>query len=510
MSLKHQFTLLFTGTLLILMLATALAVRHVAELTVRSDIEERLEAAALDTKAALSREIGRRGYLTRTNAGAVVRSALSPHTGITHVDLTYWMGNSASGFALSLTPSGPIYRELDPRKKVVVAADTLRREYWLKAGLGVVVRLGIGASLTEADRLADKLSSIFILAAGSGLVLLVGAIYALAHRLVSSPLDQLLNLTRQVTQGRLEAKPAGALLRRNDEIGVLARAFQDMLTALRKARDENQRLLLRSRRFNRELETRVLEATTALAEQNQALIDARQELAHHERLAALGQLAGNIAHELGTPLSTLSGYLQLALADSGLSDDQRAGLRVAANEAERMTRIIRRFLDATRGLKPAPEPVDVEALFTNVIDLVQPPGTPRRLATRIEIEPDARTWITDPGLLRQVLINLTNNARDASGRNGTITFRAKHDQDKLVIEVEDDGPGVPPEKRDTIFEPFYTTKQPGRGTGLGLAISREIARALKGSLTVTPGKQEKGACFTLTLGRIEEGAGSRA
>ena len=502
MSLKHKFTLLFSGALLALMLATALAVRHVAQLTVRSDIEERLDAAALDTKAALLREIGRRGYLTRTNAGAVVRSALSPHNGITYVDITYWMGNSARGFALRLSPSGPIYREINPSSKVSVPPDTLRREYWLKAGLGVVVRLGVGASLTEADRLADKLSRIFILAAGTGLLLLVGVIYALAHRLVAAPLGELQNLTRQVTEGRLEARPATDLLERKDEIGVLARAFQDMLTALQRAGEENRRLLLRSQRFNRELETRVREATTALAEQSQALIDTRQELARHERMAALGQLAGNIAHELGTPLSTLSGYLQLAIADPSLGEEQRAGLRIAASEAERMTRIIQRFLDSTRGLKPAPESVDVKAMFENVVELLQPPGSAHPLNVQFEIEPGAENWVTDPGLLRQVLINLANNAKDACGTDGTITFRAKRDGDLLLLQVEDEGPGVPPEKREAIFEPFYTTKQPGRGTGLGLAISREIARALKGSLSVGAGKDGTGACFTLTLGRV--------
>ncbi len=508
MSLKHQVTLFFAGTLVILMSITALAVRHVAELTVRADITERLDDAAADTREALAREIGRRGYLTLTNAAAVVRSALSSHAGVTHLDLTYWIGNQARGFALTLTPSGPLYRELDLRRKIRVPEGTLRREYWLKAGLGVTVRLGLGASLVEADRLADKLSRIFIMAAGSGLILLVGTIYALAHRFVSAPLDELWQLTRQVARGELEGAPASRLLRRNDEIGVLARSFQEMMAALKKARDENQRLLLRSQRFNRELETRIKEATTALADKNQALIDARQEVARHERLAALGQLAGNIAHELGTPLSTLSGYLQLTLADPGLTEDQRSALQIAANEAERMTRIIRRFLDSTRGLKPAPEPVDLEHLFTNVVELVQPPGTARPLSTRFEIAPEARTWVTDPGLLRQVLINLTTNARDASGRQGTITFRAGRAGDRLLIEVEDEGPGVPEDKREAIFEPFYTTKQAGRGTGLGLAISREIARALKGTLEAGTARSGTGARFTLTLPALEAPAAS--
>jgi len=319
---------------------------------------------------------------------------------------------------------------------------------------------------------------------------------------VSAPLSELKELTRKVTDGNFEVRPTDRLLSKSDEIGDLTEAFQSMLTALRRARDENQRLLEHTQGFNRELAERIQEATRDLADKSEALIDAREALARRERLAALGQLVGSIAHEIGTPLSTLSGYLQLVLADESLSNDVREPLEVAAGEAQRMTQIIRSFLDSARGLRSEPQPVNLTTLVEEVLSLVMFEGIRERYSITVDVAPEAELVVTDPGLLRQVLTNLIKNAIDAVGESGAVQIRGWIAGDELSIQVEDDGPGIPTEDLERIFEPFFTTKGPRQGTGLGLPICKEIMRVLKGSLSVVTSAPGAGICFELRLPHV--------
>jgi signal transduction histidine kinase len=515
MSLKYKLTLIFAAALIILMAITALLAQRVARVAVEHEIQEQVETAYIDTRNALQREVQRRGYLNDANAFAVVTQSLSAHSNIKKVDLTYWVNNVPNGFSFPLSPYWLTMARLKPGDPAFEPGGrTYRKEFTFTLYGGIFTRLKLEASLTDADLLAARLARTFLFVTGGALLVVLGIIYYLAHWLVSAPLGELLRVTRRVTEGDLEVAPTTRLALRRDEVGILSTAFQDMLSALRRARDENQTLLNRTQGFNRELEARVQEATSALADQNQALatinaalIDAREELSRRERLAALGQLAGSIAHELGTPLSTLSGYLQLTLADPALKPELREPLEVASGEARRMTRIIRRFLDSTRGLRPVPESFELEPLIRNVVELTVPEGARSRHPVRIDLRPEASTLCTDPGLMRQVLINLVNNALDAMGDSGGLIFRGVREGEELVLEVEDEGPGIPLEQREQIFTPFFTTKEPGRGTGLGLAICREIVRALKGTLTVEDPLEGRGARFILRVPAFQERRG---
>ncbi len=177
----------------------------------------------------------------------------------------------------------------------------------------------------------------------------------------------------------------------------------------------------------------------------------------------------------------------------------RQELSVIEGEVRRMTGIIRRFLDSARALTPAPEPVEVAVLVDEALSLTLSAEARSRIVVQRDVPPEAGRATLDPSLVRHVLTNFISNAVDAmAARGGSLTVRARRDGEQLALSVADTGPGIAPEERKRIFEPFYSTKARGKGTGLGLSICREIASALKGriELETSPGL---GCTFTLLI-----------
>jgi two-component system, NtrC family, sensor kinase len=291
--------------------------------------------------------------------------------------------------------------------------------------------------------------------------------------------------------------PLGA----GDEFDRLAHGFNTMLE--------------RIRGFNRELTQRIEEATTdlarknrTLAELNDLLVAARRDLTAKERLAALGQLAGTIAHELGNPLNSISGHVQLLEQQRDLPESVRTDLATVSAEVRRMTGVIRRFLDSTGGLRPAPEEVDLHTLLHEALDMSLSAEARARLDVQVDVGPGLTRAITDPSLVRHVLTNLIANAVDAMPEGGQLRLEVRAEGPDLALAVRDSGSGISPEERRRIFEPFYTTKPRGKGTGLGLAICREIARALKGRIDVES-QIGQGSTFILWI-PYEPGSESQA
>jgi signal transduction histidine kinase len=308
-------------------------------------------------------------------------------------------------------------------------------------------------------------------------------------RLMAAPLSDLAEAMAAVQSGAMDrARVPGAT--RDDEIGTVARGLEAMLS--------------RIRGFNLELQEKIDAATAdlarknrALAELNDLLVEARRDLGAKERLAALGQLTGTIAHELGNPLNAMSGHVQLLAREPSCPPAMREGIAVIEREVKRMTAIIRRFLDSAQALAPAPEPVEVSALVEEALSLSLSAEARGRLSLARDVPPEMGRVTLDPSLVRHVLTNFISNAVDAMPRGGKLTVRARRAGEQLALSVSDTGSGIAPEERKRIFEPFYTTKRSGKGTGLGLAICREIAAALKGRIDVEshPG----GSTFTLYL-----------
>jgi signal transduction histidine kinase len=176
----------------------------------------------------------------------------------------------------------------------------------------------------------------------------------------------------------------------------------------------------------------------------------------------------------------------------------RERLDVATREIARIGRIVRDYLDSTRALEPEHKPTSLRQLLQEAIEVTGGGEFASRRAVAIELAEEPADFVTDPGLLRQIVINLLSNAFDAIARDGHVTVSARVDHDLVSIAVSDTGAGISPQDLRSIFEPFYTTKGRGKGTGLGLAICRELAKALGGSIEVES-KPGKGSTFTIHL-----------
>jgi signal transduction histidine kinase len=330
---------------------------------------------------------------------------------------------------------------------------------------------------------------------GVQLVVLVLLVGFLIDRAVVARLDLLGRAMRDVEGGNLGRRvPSSG----DDEVGRLSQGFNRMLEQLSAADTE-------IRAFNQRLANEVEAATQdlsrkneALAQLNRLLVDLRRENASRVRLATLGQLAAQLAHEIGTPLSSVSGHLQLALLQRDLPQALRERLDVAVREIARIGRIVRDYLDSTRSLEPERKQSSLRQILTEAVEVTG--GLDRSVRARIDLQIDADPpeFVTDPGLVRQVVINLVSNGLDAVERGGRVSVAARTEKDEVVIKISDTGLGIAAEDLKRIFEPFYTTKGRGKGTGLGLAICRELIAALSGQITVES-QTGKGSSFTVRL-----------
>ena len=302
--------------------------------------------------------------------------------------------------------------------------------------------------------------------------------YFLFRLIVYKPIDSLLLAMSKAEAGNLsvEVPPQAP-----DEIGLLTARFNRMLGRIRHMTEQ---LNLEQR----VLEDRVREATTEIADRKEQLEDAnlqlfemQRQLTQLERLAAAGQLAAQFAHEVGTPLNLISGHVQLLLARA---TDERAikRLDVIAGQIERITNIVRSMLASTRRPQPQFELVDLNALFTRILDATQPTLVARNVELITEMAPDLIIE-ADSDQLQQVFINLINNSLDAMPGGGELRVRTARENGAARIELSDSGEGIKDDLLDLIFEPMFTTKQ-GRGTGLGLTVVKQIITEHRGQVDV--------------------------
>lgn len=229
----------------------------------------------------------------------------------------------------------------------------------------------------------------------------------------------------------------------------------------------------------------------------QALERFRREQARRERLASLGRLSTVIAHELRNPLMIIRSALP-ALRQPGASDEERAeALADVDGETRRIDRIVGDVLDFAREVRVEPRDCDLGPVVREACEAAL--GRHGAL-WEARLDPRAGLASSDPERVRQVLVALLDNAREASAEAGTpppaVEVRLFREGGRLVLEVADRGPGLSPETLAQVFEPYFTTKR--RGTGLGLAIARNVSEALGGHLAARP-REGGGAVFRLDL-----------
>ena len=232
------------------------------------------------------------------------------------------------------------------------------------------------------------------------------------------------------------------------------------------------------------------------------------KLLQTEKLAALGQMMTGVAHELSNPLTTILGYAQRLFLRSDASERPEE-IRQIFQEAERASTILRQLLLTARDSRPERRKVDLNQVVSRTMELQRYSLAAEKVHLELDLDPALPLVKGDPLRLRQVLMNLIGNARQAieqRGKGGTIRLSTKRIGDsRALLEVGDDGPGIPEAIAARIFDPFFTTKPAGIGTGLGLAIVLGIVREHGGQVNVTS-PPRGGAIFSLEFpaARAEE------
>lgn len=337
------------------------------------------------------------------------------------------------------------------------------------------------ADLDQAKR-NDLLRTLPVLAVIVVLTLLVITLFT--RSLLTRPVGQLLSGIDDVARGDLSRV---LLSERDDEIGALATRFNEMTYSLRESHAETQR-------------------------QNDARLHLEQRLGQTEKLATLGQLAAEIAHEVGTPLNVIAGR---ARTMARKADDRAAvekNSEIIAEQTARITKIIQRLLDFVRRKVGTTEPqrVNVNELALTTMELLEGQFASARVKTRLDRADGLPAVAGDADRLQQVLLNLFINAMQAMPDGGRLTvetttvtrrrpgLESAPNEAYVEVSVADTGVGIPLERRESIFDPFYTSREGEGGTGLGLAVCAGIVKDHDGFIELEDGA-DRGTVFRVFL-----------
>lgn len=296
----------------------------------------------------------------------------------------------------------------------------------------------------------------------------------IARRLVHRRLRAIRETMTQASEGDLKVR---APVDRADEIGALADGLNDMLDRMG---DFNEALRHEVQNATEELQRR----NEQLVESAQRLFSARRELARFEQLAVTGQMAASVAHQIGTPLNLISGYVQMILEDLPPASSAAARLQTVQEQIAKVTAIVQSLLDQARRPVLHRRVIDPAELVSSACELARPTLDASGIALRAETGGNLPPVSVDVGQIEQAFLNLITNSIDAMPEGGTLTVCARAAAPYVEFEVVDSGCGIPREYLGRIFDPLFTTKRPGKGTGLGLTITRDVVAAHGGSLSV--------------------------
>jgi signal transduction histidine kinase len=338
----------------------------------------------------------------------------------------------------------------------------------------------VSISMEAVQRVRDQIRTAALLFTPLAILVLVALLHALARDLVLSPLEDLQGTMRAASAGDLTARTP---IRRRDEMGAVAEGLNSMLE---RVGDFNAALQREVRRATEELR----ETNRQLAESAQRLFAARRELARSEQLAAAGQMAATVAHQVGTPLNLISGYVQMIQTDLPSESASAVRLRTVQEQIRKVTTIVQGLLDqAGRPLLNRTE-VAAGELVEGVCELARPSLAAAGIALRTVVGPGLPVLEVDAGQLEQVLLNLITNSLDAMPEGGELLVTAGTSGGYVEVTVADSGHGIDPLHVGRVFDPLFTTKERGKGTGLGLTIARDVVAAHGGTIAVSSRRGE--------------------
>lgn len=228
----------------------------------------------------------------------------------------------------------------------------------------------------------------------------------------------------------------------------------------------------------------------------------QQALAQAEKMAAVGRLTGSLAHEINNPIQAMRNSLYLA-AHPGVEAERRLSyIQLATEEVERLSALVHRMLNFYRPGKVERQAVSLSILAARVLGLLANQMEKHRIEVVLEVPPDLPPVYGVEDQLQQVLLNLILNAMEAMSGGGRLFVLGWEESDRVVLAVEDTGPGIAPEVRDRLFEPLVSTKE--SGTGLGLAVSYNIIADHQGQLLLSRPRRGSGAAFRVVLPRADQ------
>jgi len=327
-------------------------------------------------------------------------------------------------------------------------------------GLWTVVQIPRAEAFAAARRVI--LRSLFI---ATAVLFVAAALVLLFASSITKPLSVLIHATEQIGQGQFDAKiPVSG----RDEIGALGERFN---------------------RMGEELTTR-----------DEALKKANVRLMESEKMSALGQLGAGIAHEVKNPLASIRGHAQLGLRKLPAEDPLAEYFRLIERETGRSLEILKNLLRFSRQETAEMSRIDLNEVVTDTVKLVKHQLGMRKVHLESTLYEGLLDIVGNANQIEQVLLNLFMNAGDAmeDEGGGTLTVTSELVDGWAVIRSTDTGSGIPPDVKERIFNPFFTTKAVGKGTGLGLSVSYGIVKDHNGEITVES-EVGRGTTFTIKI-----------
>ncbi len=302
-----------------------------------------------------------------------------------------------------------------------------------------------------------------LLVAGVGAIAICGALLVVLTYTVQRPMVELQQKIAQLGGGDLNVSVSFA--HRNDEIGDLGRNFNQMVQQLRESRIEIERLH-------------------------------RTQMSRAEHFATLGEMATGLAHEIRNPLAGIAGVIEIIGRDLPSTSPARAVVKDVRQEISRINHIVTDLLQTARPHPPKVRKSDLNTTIEHAVMLGRQQGLSKGVEIALHKDPSLPEIEHDSDQIHQVLLNLLLNAIQAVDRNGKVAVTVERRETFAVIEVVDNGRGIPAENLPNIFRPFFTTK--GDGTGLGLSLARRIIEDHQGRIDVSSAVGQ-GTTFAVVL-----------
>jgi two-component system, NtrC family, sensor kinase len=326
----------------------------------------------------------------------------------------------------------------------------------------------------------------------------VALLYLLFNYFFRRPVREILQAMDQARGGTLSIR---APVRRDDELGAVARGFNELMDDIAQRSGEREGLLNQIGELNNELLKKVDVATSELRAANANLIRTQQRLAYFERMAAIGQVTASLAHEIGTPLNAVAGHLQLLGRDHLDAPDTQRRLKIINAQLTAIVQTVRNLLERTHRRQITFELTDINATVQELVQLVGPMLESRNIQALITLDESLPGVSADRDSLHQVFLNLVNNSCDAMPNGGQLEITTRYLKQNRQVEImfSDSGAGITANIEEHLFEPMFTTKQ--SGSGLGLVIARDIIAQHRGRIELVSGSS--GAVFSLVLPEAE-------